>query len=202
MSPALPPAAGEPSAVPTPTTSTAHRVVLLDRDGTLVVDRHYLSDPGGLEFLPGAPEGLRRLHERGYRLVIISNQSGVGRGLLSLQQLRAVNARLAEMVRSIGAQLAGVYCCPHRPEEGCPCRKPGTLLVEQAARELGFDPRAAFVVGDKASDVELGRRLGAVSILIGSLALPGTFPDHVVPDLREAACLIEKLESCQHRQLG
>src|SRR5579863_9716785 len=102
--------------------------VVLDRDGTLVVDRDYLDDPDELEFLPGAAEGLRRLHQHGYRMVVISNQSGVGRGLFSLQRLDEINARLLQMVRSVGADLAGIYCCPHVPEEGCACRKPGTGL--------------------------------------------------------------------------
>jgi len=173
--------------------------VLLDRDGTLVVDRDYLADPAGLEFLPGAAAGLRRLHDRGHRLVVVSNQSGVGRGLFSLAQLRAVNERLAAMVRDIGAELAGIYCCPHRPDEGCDCRKPAIGLAQQAAAELGFDPRAAIVIGDKPSDVELGRRLGAVTIrIVGPSAAPAARPAdgvayYEVSDLQQAAQIIESL---------
>src|SRR6185437_1189986 len=147
-----------------PTLPTRVPVILLDRDGTLVIDRGYLGDPAGLEILPGAAEALGRLHRAGHRLVVVSNQSGVGRGLLSEERLEQINARLSQMVREAGAQLAGIYCCPHRPEERCECRKPGTALVQQAARELGFDPSAAVVIGDKASDVELGRRLGALTV--------------------------------------
>jgi D-glycero-D-manno-heptose 1,7-bisphosphate phosphatase len=189
--------------------SAPARVVLLDRDGTLVVDRHYLADPAGLRFLPGAVAGLQRLHGAGHRLVVISNQSGVGRGLFSLAQLSAVNARLAAMVQEIGVQLAGIYCCPHRPEDACDCRKPATGLVRQAAAELGFDPAGAIVIGDKASDVELGRRLGALTIRIAAAQgwAPGpsgppapATPDrgggdsvYVAADLLQAADLIAAL---------
>jgi D-glycero-D-manno-heptose 1,7-bisphosphate phosphatase len=179
------------------------RVVLLDRDGTLVIDRDYLDDPAGLQFLPGAAEALRRLHQDGYRLVIISNQSGVGRGLFSLERLQQINARLAQMVREAGAALAGIYCCPHRPDENCACRKPNVELVRQAARELHFDPAAAVMIGDRDSDIELGRRIGATTIRLlpdtASRAMPsagasGTPADHVAADLLEAARIIEAME--------
>lgn len=180
--------------------------VVLDRDGTVVVDRDYLDDPDALEFLPGAAEALRRLHRRGYRLVVISNQSGVGRGRFSLERLQQINARLLQMVRAAGADLAGIYCCPHRPEEGCACRKPGTQLLLQAAGELGFDPKAAVVVGDKASDVELGKRVGAVTMWIrddrGRGSRPEPHADHVVPDLAAAARLIERLPAAMGESRG
>jgi D-glycero-D-manno-heptose 1,7-bisphosphate phosphatase len=174
------------------------KTVVLDRDGTLVVDRDYLEDPDGLEFLPGAAEALRRLHEGGYRLIVISNQSGVGRGRFSLERMQQINTRLRQMVHAAGAELAGIYCCPHRPDEGCACRKPGTALLLLAARELDFDPRATIVIGDKTSDVELGRRVGAVTMLIGNAIdrSPRATPaaDYVVPDLAAAARLIERLQ--------
>ena len=174
----------------------AKRIVILDRDGTLVIDRNYLSDPAGLEFMPGAAEGLRSLHARGYRLVVISNQSGVGRGLITPAQLQAMNVRLRDMVLETGARLEGVYCCPHRPEDGCDCRKPGTRLLTDAAAELGFDPADAVVIGDKNSDIEFGHRAGALTILIdpdGSHAAAQT-ADYVARDLREAAAILQGLE--------
>jgi D-glycero-D-manno-heptose 1,7-bisphosphate phosphatase len=162
-------------------------IVILDRDGTIVVDRHYLADPAGLEFLPGAVEGLRALHEQGHRLVLITNQSGIGRGLLSLPQLEAIHARLRQMMREAGAPLEAIYFCPHAPEEGCECRKPRSELFWRAAAELAFAPSDAVVVGDKASDVEFGRRVGARTILIAPEALPGLEPDAVAGDLVQAA---------------
>lgn len=181
------------------------RVVLLDRDGTLVIDRDYLADPAGLQFLPGAIEGLRRLHAMGHRLVIISNQSGVGRGLFSLEQLNAVNERLAQLLRAAGVTLAGIYCCPHRPEEACACRKPNVGLVRRAALELAFDPSEAVMIGDRDSDIELGRRLGATTIRLAGARrcmdadqAPTRHPigvpaDHLAADLLQAARIIETL---------
>lgn len=173
------------------------RVVILDRDGTIVRNRHYLSDPGGLEFLPGAAEGLRALHEQSFRLVVITNQSGVGRGLFSLEQLQAMNVRLMQMVENIGAGIERIYVCPHRPDENCACRKPGTLLLLQAATELKFDPARAVVIGDKPSDVEFGHRVGALTMLIAAQELldatPSMRADHVVRDLRDAASVLQAL---------
>jgi D-glycero-D-manno-heptose 1,7-bisphosphate phosphatase len=169
------------------------KFVILDRDGTLVVDRGYLDDPAGLEFLPGAAEGLRSLYAQGYRLVVITNQSGVGRGLYPIERVYAMNARLQRMVEQAGAKLERIYFCPHAPDAGCDCRKPAQGLIRQAAAELGFDPVSAIVIGDKESDIEFGRRGGAVTILIGRPEVrlsPSTTPDYVVENLTEAADII------------
>ncbi|MFI4868873.1 MAG: D-glycero-alpha-D-manno-heptose-1,7-bisphosphate 7-phosphatase [Steroidobacterales bacterium] len=130
------------------------KVVILDRDGTMVIDCAYLDDPAGLEFLPSAAEGLRWLSSRGYRVVVITNQSGVGRGLFPIERVYAMEA---------GARLEYIYFCPHAPDAGCDCRKPALRLMTRAAAELGFDPASAIVIGDKESDVEFGRRAGAVT---------------------------------------
>jgi D-glycero-D-manno-heptose 1,7-bisphosphate phosphatase len=136
-------------------------------------------------------------------LVVISNQSGVGRGLFTLERLQQINARLAQMVLEAGAQIAGIYSCPHRPDERCDCRKPQTRLLQQAAHELGFDPRAAIVIGDKGSDIQLGKRVGATTVLISTQAAHGKrhgrepaplAADYAVTDLLQAAQIIERLE--------
>jgi histidinol-phosphate phosphatase family protein len=174
-------------------TAAANKVVILDRDGTLVVDRPYQHDPDALEFEAGAAEGLRWLHMRGHRLVVITNQSGIGRGLFSVASLAAVHARLRQMVGAAGADLAGIYYCPHAPESGCSCRKPEQGLMQLASAELGFDPRGAIVIGDKPSDVEFGRRAGAMSILLaapGSEVASRSDADAVVPNLLAAARLV------------
>src|SRR3569833_707402 len=116
------------------------RVIVLARDGTMVIDRHYLDDPDGLEFEPNAAAGLRRMNERGHRLVVITNQSGIGRGLFSAERLAAIHARLETMVQQIGAELAGIYFCPHTPVEGCACRKPGSELLLQTTTDQSNDP--------------------------------------------------------------
>jgi D-glycero-D-manno-heptose 1,7-bisphosphate phosphatase len=173
------------------------RAIILDRDGTIVVDGGYLDEPARLQFLPGAAEGLRRLHERGHPLIVVSNQSGVGRGLFSLARLQEVNQRFLHMVEEAGAKIDGLYFCPHRPEDNCACRKPATQLVLEAAAALGFVPARSVVIGDKGSDVELGRRLQALTMLVSATGrasdAQGPAPDYVVHDLREAAAIIENL---------
>ncbi len=163
------------------------RVVILDRDGTLVVDHGYLADPARLEFTVGAAEGLRWLYDRSYRLVVITNQSGVGRGFFSLDDVAAVHRRLEEMVEIAGAKLAGVYFCPHSPGAGCFCRKPALGLLRQAARELDFDPVHATVIGDKASDIQFGRDAGAKTVLIAETEAHDSYADVVAPNMLEAA---------------
>jgi D-glycero-D-manno-heptose 1,7-bisphosphate phosphatase len=170
--------------------NAADKVVILDRDGTLVIDRGYLSDPAGLEFEPGAVEGMKWLYSRGYRLVVITNQSGVGRGLFTIERVEAMNERLNVMVEEAGAKLEGIYYCPHAPDDGCACRKPALGLMTRAASELDFDPKSAIMIGDKESDIEFGRRAGATTILIaadGSAAHVRTQADIVAPNLMEAA---------------
>ena len=171
------------------------QVIVLDRDGTIVVDRHYLDDPLGLEFEPNAAEGLRRLYQRGHRLVVVTNQSGIGRGMFSLGRLAEIHARLNAMLNSAGVRLAGIYFCPHLPEDGCACRKPGPGLMMQAAADLGFDPTKAVVIGDKMSDVEFGARVGASTILIARgpemKVAPEPRPDLIAADLLEAARWID-----------
>jgi D-glycero-D-manno-heptose 1,7-bisphosphate phosphatase len=180
---------------------TEPRVIVLDRDGTMVIDRHYLDDPDGLEFEPHAAAGLRRMYENGHRLVVITNQSGIGRGLFSVERLAAIHARLETMVQGIGAKLAGIYYCPHTPEDRCECRKPGSELLLRAAADLGFDPARCVVIGDKMSDVEFGARLGALTILIDpqrARDLPRTpRPDCVAADLLEAALWVESQPETQ-----
>jgi D-glycero-D-manno-heptose 1,7-bisphosphate phosphatase len=170
--------------------AASDKVVILDRDGTVVVDRGYLDDPAGLEFETGAAEALKLWHANGYRLIVVTNQSGVGRGLFTLEQVEAMNDRLHSMVEALGTRLERIYYCPHRPEAGCMCRKPALGLLRQAASELEFDPSRAVVIGDKESDLEFGQRAGAKTILISrdsSNPKTQTSPDMVLPNLLDAA---------------
>src|SRR3569833_3288927 len=111
------------------------RVIVLDRDGTMVIDRHYLDDPDGLEFEPNAAAGLRRMYERGHRLVVITNQSGIGRGLFSAEHLAAFHARLETMVQQNNTKHTNKKKNPQTPKKGCACRKPGSELLLQAAAD-------------------------------------------------------------------
>ncbi len=178
------------------------KVIILDRDGTVVIDRGYLDNPDGLEFLPGAAEGLRSLHSQGYRLVVITNQSGVGRGYFPIERVDEMNARLNRMVEEAGARLEAIYVCPHAPDAGCDCRKPGLGLMMLAAAELGFDPAASVVIGDKDSDIEFGRRAGAKTIRISAMTQPAgaaattgaVAADAVAPNLVDAARAVVALQ--------
>lgn len=179
--------------------STGKRYVLLDRDGTIIEDKHYLSDPEGVELLPGAAKGLKRMQDLGFGLAVLSNQSGIGRGYFDAASVDACNERLAELLAEHGVAIDGFYYCPHGPDEGCGCRKPAPGLMEQAARELGFDPGESIMIGDKSADMGLGRGVGATTILVltgkgeihRSKCVDDT--DFVAVHLFEAAVLIEKM---------
>jgi D-glycero-D-manno-heptose 1,7-bisphosphate phosphatase len=168
---------------------------MLDRDGTLIVERHYLSAPAQVELLPGAAAGLRALRALGFGLVVVTNQSGLSRGYFDLPRLEQIHARLAELLAEEDIHLDGIYVCPHLPEHACGCRKPRPGLVNRAALEHGFDPRRGMVVGDKACDVELGHAVGALSVLVRTgygahVNAEGlATPDVVVDDLRGLASL-------------
>ncbi|HEY3354157.1 MAG TPA: HAD-IIIA family hydrolase, partial [Polyangia bacterium] len=175
--------------------SAGRRFVVLDRDGTLIVERHYLADPAEVALLPGAAAALRALRAAGLGLVVVTNQSGIARGLFDEARLALIHGRLDALLAAEGLALDGLYVCPHQPGDGCRCRKPATGLLDRAAAELGFDARRAFVVGDKECDVELGRRAGATTLLVrtghGATAAGGA--DHVVEDLGAAAAVITRL---------
>src|ERR1700740_1318918 len=131
---------------------TRQRFVLLDRDGTIIVERHYLSDPEWVELLPGAVSGLRQLSQMGLGLVVITNQSGIGRGFFDETRLELIHRRMSKLLAAEEVTLSGIYFCPHTPDTDCCCRKPRPGLVKQAARQLNFDLQDAFVIGDKPCD--------------------------------------------------
>ena len=175
------------------------RFVAVDRDGTVIVERHYLSDPAGVELIPGAAEGLRAMQRAGLGLVVLTNQSAIGRGFFNHERLAAIHRQMCDALAEEGVRLDGIYYCPHVPDDGCACRKPRPGLLERAARELDFLPAESFVVGDKACDVDLGRRAGAVTLLVRtgygaeSATDASLAPDHVVDDLEHAARVIMEL---------
>lgn len=138
------------------------RAVLFDRDGTLVEDVPYNGDPNQVRPMRGVREGLTALRARGLRLGVVTNQSGVGRGLITLRDVDAVNARVEDLL----GRFDGWFVCPHGPDDRCDCRKPSPKLVLDAARTFGLDPVETVVVGDKPSDVEAARNAGARSIRI------------------------------------
>lgn len=148
-------------------------VIFLDRDGTLNRDTGYVKTPEELELFPDAVEAVARLNRAGARVVLVTNQSGIARGIFTHASLEAIHASLCERLKAGGARLDGIYYCPHHPDEGCACRKPGTRLIEQAVLELGLDKDRegrlrgrAYVIGDQERDMELARRIGARSVLV------------------------------------
>lgn len=175
------------------------RFVLLDRDGTINIDRHYLADPAGLELLPYSLAGLKHLSRLGLGLAVVSNQSGIGRGYFTEEALDAIHLQLRRLLADGGVTLDGIYFCPHVAADDCGCRKPRPGLVRQAAAAHGFDPAAAFVIGDKACDIDLGRAVGATTLLVGTgvgsqaSAEIRQRADHVVANLAEAAVVIAML---------
>jgi D-glycero-D-manno-heptose 1,7-bisphosphate phosphatase len=176
----------------------------VDRDGTLCEEREYLSDPDGVVLLPGAARGVAMLNRAGVAVVVVTNQSGVARGMFGEDAVRAVNERLRELLAAQGAILDGMYYCPHHPDAGqapyrsaCDCRKPAPGMAHRAAAELNLDLGRSVTVGDKASDVLLAGRAGCragVLVLTGygaeqqhRLEAVGRAPDYTAGDFLAAA---------------
>ncbi len=141
-------------------------VVYLDRDGTINDDPGYLSDPDDLVLFPGAAGAVKKLNDAGLTVALITNQSGIGRNLLTEEDLAKVHERLAELLKAEGARLDGIYFCPHLPNHGCECRKPAPGLVKMASEELGLAGQASYMVGDKFADMRLAEKIGARGVLV------------------------------------
>ncbi len=142
-------------------TTTGRRAAFLDRDGVINIDRGYVYRAEDFEFVPGVLQGARRFHELGYALVVVSNQSGIGRGLFSESQFHLLSDWMRQKFMAAGAPLSGVYFCPHHPTEArdpylrsCDCRKPAPGMLLSAANDLQLDLRASAMFGDKPSDLE------------------------------------------------
>jgi len=165
--------------------------VFLDRDGTLIRDRHYLADPEGVELVPGADVAIGRLNRAGVPVVLATNQSGIGRGLFGEPEFQAVQRRIAEMLDDAGARLDAVYHCPHAPGHAppCDCRKPADGLFRRAARDLGLDLARCVFIGDRARDLAPAAAHGALAVLVpGDPPTGEPLPDGAVrADSLEAA---------------
>lgn len=148
------------------TDKSKRRYVLLDRDGTIMIDKNYQKDPTLTELLPNAALGLKTLSDAGWGLVLVTNQSGIARGLLAERDLAAVNASLQRLLAEKGAHLDAIYFCPHVPEDNCDCRKPLPGMAKAAAKELGFSLADCVVIGDRPCDIELGRAVGGTAVLV------------------------------------
>ena len=148
----------------------SNRAVFLDRDGTIVEDPGFLHEPGKVKLLPGAAHAIKRLNEHGFLVVIVTNQSGIGRGRFTLADYTAVERRLGELLTAHGARIDATYFCPHHPliTGACECRKPGTKLYLEAQQALDIDFSRSWWVGDRLADVQPARKLGGHGILVAT----------------------------------
>jgi D-glycero-D-manno-heptose 1,7-bisphosphate phosphatase len=166
--------------------------VFLDRDGTVIEEAEYLHEPERIRVLPNALEGMKRFQDMGYRIVLITNQPGIGMGYYSKEDFYRVNRALFKRVSAAGVLVDKVYFCPHSKSEKCDCRKPGQALVRRAEEELNLDLTRSVIIGDKTSDIETGRRAGmkTVIVLTGFAGKDGEFDvksDFSAGDLLDAA---------------
>ena len=171
--------------------------IFLDRDGTLNPDPGYIKSPDQFELFPGVSEALARLKRAGARLIIVTNQSGIARGLLSRKDLDAVHMKLKRLLDGERVTLDAIYFCPHHPDDGCECRKPNRGMIDQAVRECGVNLDRSYLIGDHLRDIELAKRVGARSVLVTTgvvspqdtekLNVSGTAPDRIASSLAEAA---------------
>jgi D-glycero-D-manno-heptose 1,7-bisphosphate phosphatase len=188
------------------------KAVFIDKDGTLIKDVPYNIDPDRIELMPGAREAAHSLHTAGYKLIVISNQSGVARGYFEERALGAVENRLRELLAPV--PLMGFYYCPHHPEgriapyaQICDCRKPAPGLILSAAKKHAIDLAQSWFIGDILNDIEAGHRAGCKAVLVNNghetewLSSPARRPDWMVSDLLQAAAVITSstpLKNCRY----
>jgi len=167
-----------------------NKAIFLDRDGTINIDKGYVYKPEDLKFLPGAINGLRKLQEE-YKLIIITNQSGIGRGYYSKDDYFNFRDYMHKKLRKHGISITAEYFCPHNPEDNCNCRKPKTGMLEQAANGFDLNLKECWMIGDSSKDIQAGKNAGCKTIRV----LTGEenqidYADFVARDLTEAAAYI------------
>lgn len=167
------------------------KAIFLDRDGTVIVDKHYLNDPQQVEFLPAAIEGLKLFKQQGFALVVVTNQSGVARGLVQEENILKIHQRMQEILLRENIQIDGFYYAPQAADSNHPMRKPNPGMLIQAAKDLRLSLDASFMIGDKDIDVEAGHRAGCKSILVSTIQKETT-ADFCTQNLLEAALCIKK----------
>jgi D-glycero-D-manno-heptose 1,7-bisphosphate phosphatase len=175
--------------------------LFLDRDGTINVEKDFIGDPDDLELIPGSATAIREARNLGLKVIVVSNQSGIARGLMTEVDVKNVNGRLMELLQREGAAVDAIYYCPHYSSEddGCTCRKPNTGMFERAKIEHNVDFKRSIMVGDRLTDIEAGKRIGAATVLVltgyGKIVNEefSGIPDHidtVVPTLYDGMTFI------------
>ena len=142
------------------------KTAFIDRDGTINVNVEYLDNPNDLHIYPDVAKGIKRLQDHEFKIIVISNQSGIARGYFSEETLQQIHERIQEELAKEQASIDDFFYCPHHPDDGCDCRKPKTGLFEQAIKKYNIDVSQSFVIGDRMLDVEAGYNLGLITILI------------------------------------
>lgn len=176
--------------------------VFLDRDGTVAEEVGYVNYVERFRLFPFAGAAIRRLQEAGFAVVVVTNQSGVGRGYFPEALVRDVNGLMQKELEAVGAKLDGVYYCPHRAEDRCECRKPGTGMMERAAREHALDLRGSFVVGDRYLDMEMAFRAGSKGVFVRTGYGRGEELWHAKAWPRQPDAVVENLEGAADWILG
>jgi len=165
-------------------TGKVYKAVFLDRDGTISRDVPYCSRPEDFELLPGAAEGIKLFNEHGFKVVVVTNQSGIARGYFTEKMLAEIHDKMITQLAEHGAHIDAIYYCPHHPDDNCDCRKPRPKMVLQAATDLDIDLSQSYVVGDSEMDVELAKLAGCKQgIRVGE---PGSAGDWVAASFRDA----------------
>jgi histidinol-phosphate phosphatase family protein len=175
--------------------NTKGRAVFLDRDGTIILDQVYPREARQVCLLAGVGEALAKIKESGFALVLISNQSGIGRGLITPTEAEEVHQAVVARLAEYGVRLDAAYYCPHAPKEECRCRKPSPEMLLRAAKDLDLDLTKSILVGDKASDIEAGKRAGCQTILLRAQnkeTVPLPRPDEVAGDWTEILRLVSR----------
>jgi D-glycero-D-manno-heptose 1,7-bisphosphate phosphatase len=192
----------------------ANKAVFLDKDGTLVRNVPYNTDPRLIRYTEGADEGVRMLHEAGYLLVIVTNQGGVARGTITEEELAVARTDIERHLSGVGSLLSGFYYCPHstdavieRYRGDCACRKPNPGMLQQAARDHDIDLRRSWMIGDTLDDIESGKRAGCRTVLMDTAGetlwqlTRERVPDHIVPSLKKAAGVILVMDDACELQM-
>ncbi len=173
-----------------------NKAVFFDRDGTIAIDVRYCRRPEDFKLFPGTPKAIKSLNQHGYKVVVITNQSGIGRGFFDVAALEKIHQKMKSDLALEGAHIDGIYYCPHHPDEECECRKPKTTLIMRAVRDLNIDLKNSFVVGDLPKDVEMGKNAGCYTILIRHPGEETSLPsplDAIVSDISEVPDVIFKV---------
>ena len=176
-----------------------HKAIFIDRDGVINKDLgKYVTKPDEFEFIPGSVEALKKLHDSDFKVLIITNQGGIGKGTYTEKDVKDIHQKMHNLLGENGIELDGVYFCPHHPDGDCDCRKPRLGMIMKAIKEHDIDPKRSFFIGDKTTDVKAGKDIGCKTFLVqtgyaGKDNRCDVEPDFVVSDLLEAVNMILKI---------